>query len=134
METNRPGWATDVRPGDILVAGINFGCGSSRNGSQSLKALQISVVLAESISRIHLRNAVNTGLPTLVAPGISEFVEEGQELKVNIVTGEVKNLDTDAVLQAEPWEEGTPPYEILMAGGLEEYMKVKIKERGLIST
>ncbi len=134
MEANRPGWAIDVQPGDILVAGINFGCGSSRNGSQSLKALQISVVLAESISRIHLRNAVNTGLPTLVAPGISEFVEEGQELKVNIVTGEVENLATRAVLRAEPWEEGTPPYEILMAGGLEEYMKVKIKERGLIST
>ena len=134
MEPNRPGWATDVRPGDILVAGINFGCGSSRNGSQSLKALQISVVLAESISRIHLRNAVNTGLPTLVAPGISEFVEEGQELKVNIVTGEVENLATGAVLQAEPWEEGTPPYEILMAGGLDAYMKVKLKERGLIST
>ena len=134
MEANRPGWATDVRPGDILVAGINFGCGSSRNGSQSLKALQISVGLAESISRIHLRNAVNTGLPTLVAPGISEFVEEGQELKVNIVTGEVENLATGAVLQAEPWEEGTPPYEILMAGGLDAYMKVKLKERGLIST
>ena len=134
MEANRPGWATDVQPGDILVAGINFGCGSSRNGSQSLKALQISVVLAESISRIHLRNAVNTGLPTLVAPGISEFVEEGQELKVNIVTGEVENLGTGAVLQAEPWEEGTPPYEILMAGGLDAYMKVKLKERGLIST
>ena len=134
MDANRPGWAADVQPGDILVAGINFGCGSSRNGSQSLQALQISVVLAESISRIHLRNAVNTGLPTLVAPGISEFVEEGQELKVNIVTGEVKNLDTDAVLQAEPWEEGTPPYEILMAGGLDAYMKVKLKERGLIST
>ena len=134
MEANRPGWAKNVQPGDILIAGINFGCGSSRNGSQSLKALQISVVLAESISRIHLRNAVNTGLPTLVAPGISEFVEEGQELKVNIVTGEVENLGTGAVLQAEPWEEGTPPYEILMAGGLDAYMKVKLKERGLIST
>ena len=134
MEANRPGWAKAGQPGDILIAGINFGCGSSRNGSQSLKALQISVVLAESISRIHLRNAVNTGLPTLVAPGISEFVEEGQELKVNIVTGEVENLGTGAVLQAEPWEEGTPPYEILMAGGLDAYMKVKLKERGLVST
>ena len=134
MEANRPGWAKGVQPGDILIAGINFGCGSSRNGSQSLKALQISVVLAESISRIHLRNAVNTGLPTLVAPGISEFVEEGQELRVDIVTGEVENLGTGAVLQAEPWEEGTPPYEILMAGGLDAYMKVKLKERGLVST
>ena len=53
---------------------------------------------------------------------------------MNIVTGEVENLTTRAVLRAEPWEEGTPPYEILMAGGLEEYMKVKITERGLIST
>jgi 3-isopropylmalate/(R)-2-methylmalate dehydratase small subunit len=134
MEANRPGWAEEeVQPGDILVAGINFGCGSSRNGSQSLNALKIAVVLAESVSRIHLRNAVNTGLPTLVAPGISDFVEEGQRLEVNIVTGEVKNLDTGAVLQAEAWEEGTPPYEILMAGGLDAFMKAKLKERGLIS-
>ena len=134
MEANRPGWAeNEVQPGDIIVAGINFGCGSSRNGSQSLKALKIAVVLAESISRIHLRNAVNTGLPTLVAPGISKFVEEGQELEVNIVTGEIKNITTGTVLQAEPWKEGTPPYEILMAGGLDAYMKVKIKERGLVS-
>ncbi len=133
MEANRPGWSSEVQPGDILVAGVNFGCGSSRNGSQSLNALKIAVVLAESVSRIHLRNAVNTGLPTLVAPGITDFVEEGQSLEVNIVTGEVKNLDTGAVLQAEAWQEGTPPYEILMAGGLDAYMKAKLKERGLIS-
>ncbi|MEE1555092.1 MAG: hypothetical protein V1262_04135, partial [Alphaproteobacteria bacterium] len=63
----------------------------------------------------------------------SDFVEEGQRLEVNIVTGEVKNLDTGAVLQAEAWEEGTPPYEILMAGGLDAFMKAKLKERGLIS-
>lgn len=134
MEANRPGWAEDEeQPGDILVAGINFGCGSSRNGSQSLNALKIAVVLAESVSRIHLRNAVNTGLPTLVAPGISDFVEEGQRLEVNITSGEVRNLDTGAVLQAEAWEEGTPPYEILMAGGLDAYMKAKLKQRGLVS-
>jgi 3-isopropylmalate/(R)-2-methylmalate dehydratase small subunit len=134
MEANRPGWADEVQPGDILVAGKNFGCGSSRNGSQSLKALKIAVVLAESVSRIHLRNAVNTGLPTLVAPGIADFVEEGQSLEVDIATGQVKNLDTGAVLQAEAWQEGTPPYEILQAGGLEPYMKAKLKERGLVST
>ncbi len=135
MEANRPGWAvSEVQPGDILVAGINFGCGSSRNGSQSLKALGLAVVLAESVSRIHLRNAVNTGLPTLVAPGITAFVEEGQRIEVNIVTGAVTNLDTGETLQAEAWEEGTPPYEILMAGGLDAFMRAKLKERGIVSS
>lgn len=134
MEANRPGWAeNEVEPGDIIVGGINFGCGSSRNGSQSLNALGIAVVLAESVSRIHLRNAVNTGLPTLVAPGITDFVEEGQRLEVNIVTGMVKNLDTGGTFQADAWEKGSPPYEILMAGGLDSYMRKKLKERGLIS-
>jgi 3-isopropylmalate/(R)-2-methylmalate dehydratase small subunit len=134
MEANRPGWATsEVATGDILVAGVNFGCGSSRNGSQPLKALGIAVVLAESIARIHLRNAVNTGLPTLVAPGIVKFVEEGQRLEVNIVSGVVKNLDADTTLQAEAWEEGTPPYQILLAGGLEPFMRAKLRQRGLVS-
>ncbi len=134
MEANRPGWATnEVKPGDIVVGGINFGCGSSRNGSEPLKELGIAVVLAESIARIHLRNAVNTGLPTLVAPGISSFVEEGERLEVDIVSGVVKNLDQGTTMQAQPWEEGTPPYEILMAGGLDAYMRQKLKDRGLIS-
>ena len=134
MEANRPGWAeSEVQAGDILVAGINFGCGSSRNGSMPLKVLGIAVVLAESVSRIHLRNAVNTGLPALVAPGITDFVEEGQRLEVNIVTGEIRNLDAGTTLQAEAWEEGTPPYQIMMAGGLDAFMKAKLKERGLVS-
>ena len=133
MEANRPGWAEyEVEPGDIIVAGINFGCGSSRNGSQSLKALGISVVLAESVSRIHLRNAVNTGLPTLVAPGIMDFVDEGQRLKVDIVSGTVTNIDAGGSMQAEAWEVGTPPYDILMAGGLDAYMRAKVLERGLV--
>lgn len=133
MEANRPGWATtEVEPGDIVVGGINFGCGSSRNGSEPLKALGIAVVLADSIARIHLRNAVNTGLPTLVAPGISRFVEEGERLEVDITSGVVKNLDQGTTMQAQPWEQGTPPYEILMAGGLDAYMRQKLKDRGLV--
>ena len=132
MEANRPGWAeNEVKPGDIIVGGINFGCGSSRNGSAPLKVLGVSVVLADSIARIHLRNAVNTGLPTLVAPGISDLVDEGETLEVNITTGEVKNLDTGASMTAQAWAEGTPPYDILMAGGLDMYMEEKLKARGL---
>lgn len=134
MSANRPGWAdNEVKPGDILVGGTNFGCGSSRNASGPLKILGLGVVLAESVSRIHLRNAVNTGLPTLVAPGITAFVEEGQRLEVDIVSGEVKNLDTGKTLQAQAWEKGSPPYEIMLAGGLDEYMRDKVKKAGLIS-
>lgn len=133
MSANRPGWAEgEVQPGDILVAGTNFGCGSSRNGSGPLKTLGLAVVLADSVSRIHLRNAVNTGLPTLVAPGITSFVEEGQRLEVNIVSGEVKNLDTGKTMHAQAWEENSPPFEILMAGGLDNYMREKVKKAGLV--
>lgn len=133
MSANRPGWSSEVKPGDILIAGSNFGCGSSRNGSAPLKVLGIGAVLAESCSRIHLRNAVNSGLPTLVAPGIMDFIEEGQEIEVDIVSGVVKNLATSKQMQAQAWTEGSPPYEILMAGGLDIYMKEKVKRAGLIS-
>jgi 3-isopropylmalate/(R)-2-methylmalate dehydratase small subunit len=132
MSANRPGWVDEVKEGDLLVAGTNFGCGSSRNGSQQLKVLGIAVVLADSVSRIHLRNAVNTGLPTLLAPGVSGFVEEGQRLEVDIVSGVVKNLDTGKTLQAQAWPEDSPPFEILMAGGLDAYMKAKVKKAGLV--
>ena len=60
-------------------------------------------------------------------------MEEGQQLKVNIVTGVIRNLDTGDTLQAEAWEEGSPPYEILMAGGLDAYMRTKVRERGLVA-
>lgn len=126
MSANRPGWSSEVKPGDILVAGVNFGCGSSRNGSGPLKVLGISVVLAESIARIHLRNAVNTGLPTLVCPGITEAVEDGDQVRVNIVTGEVKNLTRATEIQAEAWPQDSPPFEIMMAGGFENFLRQRI--------
>ena len=132
MNANRPGWAGTVQPGDMVVAGINFGCGSSRNGSAPLKTLGIACVLAESISRIHLRNAVNTGLPTLVAPGIMSFVEEGQRLRVDIVSGEVRNLDTGTTMRAQGWAADSPPLKILLGGGLDEFMKRKVREAGLV--
>ncbi len=133
MSANRPGWSSEVQSGDIVVGGINFGCGSSRNGSAPLKTLGVACVLAESVSRIHLRNAVNTGLPTLVAPGITDFVEEGQELSVDIVSGEITNVTTGETMHGQAWEEGSPPFEILMAGGLDAFMQKKVREAGLVS-
>jgi 3-isopropylmalate/(R)-2-methylmalate dehydratase small subunit len=133
MRANRPDWARQVRPGDILIAGRNFGCGSSRNGSEPLKALGIAAVLVESVSRIHLRNAINTGLPTLVCPGILELADEGQTIRVDILSGQVVNLDTGAELRADSWQEGSPPHEILMAGGFMPFFTAKLREAGLIT-
>jgi len=132
MSANRPDWSAEVRPGDIMVAGVNFGCGSSRNGSQPLKVLGISCVLAESISRIHLRNAINTGLPTLVCPGIMAFVDEGDELRVDIVSGDVENLTRGGHIQAEAWPKDSPPFEILMAGGFDNFIQQRLREAGMI--
>lgn len=118
MQANRPGWAEQVEQGDILVAGRNFGCGSSRPAPRMLKALGISVVLAESIARLFLRNSVNSGFPALICPGITRAVEEGDILEVNIASGEVRNLTSGRALEAEAFPQGSPPYDILMAGGL----------------
>jgi len=132
MHANRPDWAKQVTPGDILVAGRNFGCGSSRNASSPLKILGIAVVLVESVSRIHLRNAINTGLPTLVCSGILDFVDEGQHLKADIVTGEVTNLDTGGAIQADRWPEGSPPFQIMMAGGFMPFFREKLEAAGRV--
>ena len=66
--SNRPEWVKQVKPGDIIVAGRNFGCGSSRNGAKMLQLNGVAVVLAESTSRIFMRNSVNVGMPTLCVP------------------------------------------------------------------
>ena len=132
MRANRPDWASQVRPGDILIAGRNFGCGSSRNGSEPLKTLGIAAVIVESVARIHLRNAVNTGLPTLVCPGILDLAEEGQTVRVDIASGSVRNLDTGATLDGDRWEADSPPYQIMMAGGFMPFFKDRLREAGLI--
>lgn len=129
MRANRPDWAAQVRKGDIMVAGVNFASGSSRNWARPIQALGIAVVLAESVSRIGLRNAINTGLPTLVCPGITGFVDEGEELEVDVVSGMVSNLNRGTTIQAQAWPEGSPPYQIMMAGGFTNYFKQKLAER-----
>ena len=134
MRANRPDWAAQVRPGDILTAGRNFGCGSSRNGSEPLKVLGIAAVLVESVSRIHLRNAINTGLPTLVCPGILDLAEEGQTIQVDILSGSVVNTDTGAELRADAWQPDSPPYQILMAGGFMPFFEEKLRSAGLIAS
>lgn len=133
MSANRPGWAGEVEPGDVLVAGRNFGCGSSRNGAAPLKTLGIAAVLAESVARIHLRNSINTGLITLICPGISGQVEEGEHLSLDLESGAVRILESGRELQAERWPEDSPPMEILRSGGFMPFFQNRLREAGLVS-
>ena len=123
MSANRPGWAEQVEAGDIIVAGKNFGCGSSRPAPRMLKTLGISVVVAETMSRLFFRNAVNVGFPVLICRGVDETFEEGDVGQVNVETGEVKNLTRGTALQGEALSPDTPPFQILRAGGLEPLLK-----------
>ena len=116
FSANRPGWSDDVRPGDILIGGKNFGMGSSRPAARSLKNLGLACLVAESINGLFYRNAVNFAFPALEAPGISKMFEEGQTAEVSFEDAEVTNVDTGEHCQTAPmpW----PLLAILKAGGI----------------
>ena len=84
----RPDFAKNVRPGDIIIAGVNFGCGSSREHAPlAIKAAGVSVVIAKSFARIFYRNAFNIGLPILEAEDAAEALSENDHVYVNLATG-----------------------------------------------
>ncbi len=117
LEAANPRFAPEVRPGDVLVAGRNFGCGSSREtAAEALRALGVGCVVAESLARIFLRNAVAIGLPVLVCPGVREAVQEGDPVEVDLAAARLTNLRTERTVQGNP----LPPLmrEILAAGGM----------------
>ncbi|OHD75055.1 MAG: 3-isopropylmalate dehydratase small subunit [Spirochaetes bacterium RBG_13_68_11] len=90
MEDARPGFAKTVARGDIIVAGGNFGCGSSREHAPiAIKAAGVSCVIAESFARIFFRNAINIGMPIIECPGIAAKVKEGDRLTVDLTAGAV---------------------------------------------
>jgi 3-isopropylmalate/(R)-2-methylmalate dehydratase small subunit len=122
-----PNWPKNVKPGDILVAGTNFGCGSSREPAPAaIKACGISCVIAASFARIFYRNAFNIGLPLLECTDIAKAVKEGDVLEVNVDTGEITGGSLAKPLFATP----IPPFmqDLLAAGGL---MKHVAKRLGL---
>ncbi len=125
MEPLDPEFPMKVKSGDIIVAGKNFGCGSSReHAPAALKELGISLIIAESFARIFFRNAISIGLPVLQCKGITEKCKSGDILEVNLVTGEIFNVTRNISLKAETLSKEL--LEILMAGGILEYLKVKI--------
>jgi 3-isopropylmalate/(R)-2-methylmalate dehydratase small subunit len=122
MEGIDPGFRGKAQPGDIIAAGRNFGCGSSREHAPiAIKAFGVPCVVAESFARIFFRNAINIGLPIAECPDAARQAQEGDELEVDFAKGEVTN-HTRAVTSAfEPF----PPQiqAIVDAGGLIPYAK-----------
>jgi 3-isopropylmalate/(R)-2-methylmalate dehydratase small subunit len=125
FEAVYPEFLQTARSGDIIVAGKNFGCGSSREQAATcLKYYGIQAVVAVSFARIFYRNAINLGLPVLIAPGITEFVAHGQALKIDLESGVIKNSDTGQTMTAQ----GMPEFvlEIITTGGLIPYLRKKL--------
>ena len=95
-----------VKDGDIMVAGVNFGCGSSREHAPvAIKASGISCVIAKNFARIFYRNAINIGLAILECPAASEGIDAGNEVSVDFDTGIITNVTKNETYQAEPFPE-----------------------------
>jgi 3-isopropylmalate/(R)-2-methylmalate dehydratase small subunit len=122
MEGIDPKFVPNVRKGDIVIAGTNFGCGSSREHSPlALKYAGIGCIIAESYARIFYRNAINVGLPALECLNITKAVEQGDLLDLDLSEGTVFNITRGTELKFIP----LPSFmlEVLNAGGLVPYLK-----------
>lgn len=122
MEGIDPDFSEKIEEGDIIVAGENFGCGSSREQAPLvIKHSGISCVVAESFSRIFYRNAINIGLPILLIPEVSDFVDEGDKVFVDVEKSFLRNKSNNKEIVGEKLSEFM--LEILDKGGLPEYIK-----------
>ena len=125
MEDIDADFVTTVRPGDIIVAHENFGCGSSREHAPvAIKASGVGVVVAASFARIFYRNAINTGLPIVVCPEAASEAQAGDRLRVDLAAGIVENLTQGKEYDAEAF----PPFmqELIDRGGLLPYVKSRV--------
>jgi len=129
MEHIDPGFAMRVEPGDIIVGGNNFGCGSSREiAPWAIKGAGISGVIAKSFARIFYRNAINIALPLLECPEAAEGTEEGDSLEIDLLQGEIRNLTRAKVFKAAPYPDFIR--ELVAAGGLVEYARRLLGQAG----
>jgi 3-isopropylmalate/(R)-2-methylmalate dehydratase small subunit len=117
-----PEFHRKVKPGDLIVAGINFGMGSSaEDAPRSLRDAGVAAVLAESISNIYLRTLINLGLPAIECAGISTLVQGGDDLEVDLESGTVRNLTKGTTGVFPPFSDHA--IAILEKGGLIPYLK-----------
>ncbi len=122
LEDVSPGFARKVTKGDILVAGWNFGCGSSREHAPAvIKAIGISIVVSASFARIFYRNAFNLGLPAVESPEASKAIRQGDRLRVSLADGWIEDLTIGRGYRFNP----VPPFmlDLIESGGLMEVLK-----------
>jgi 3-isopropylmalate dehydratase small subunit len=128
LEIALPEFAAEARAGDILVADVNFGSGSSReHAPAALKAIGVGAIVADSFARIMYRNAINLGLPAIEAPGVRRLFERGDRARIEMAAGRVTNVGSGESVSFPP----LPPHllELLEAGGLVETVRRRISAR-----
>ncbi len=125
MEDLDPNFLKKRQPGDVIVAGNNFGCGSSReNAPLAIKGAEISCVIAKSFARIFYRNSINIGLPILESPEAVEAIAEAHEVEVDLAAGRIHNLTTGASFIAQPFPQGIQA--IMAAGGMVGLVRARL--------
>lgn len=127
MEDADPLFVTKAKKGDIIVAGRNFGCGSSREHAPlAIKSAGISAVIAASFARIFYRNALNIGLPIFESEEAALKIKEGDEIEIDGQKGEIRNLSRGEVYSFIPF----PPFmqELISEGGLMNYVKKRVTD------
>jgi 3-isopropylmalate/(R)-2-methylmalate dehydratase small subunit len=125
----RPEFVEQVRAGGIIVAGRNWGCGSSReHAPENLKRLGIAAVVAESFGRIYFRNSVAIAFPNIACPGAHDAFDEGDEMELDLATARVRNLTRDVELQGQPY--APEMLSILEKGGLLNVLRERLAGQG----
>ena len=124
FESLEPEFPKEVRPGDFVVGGENFGCGSSREQApRVLKALGVQAVVAKSFARIFYRNAINIGLPIIECPEAAKGIDAGDEVEVDFDSGKIYNRTKGTEFQGQPFPEFMQ--KLIAAGGLVNYTNSK---------
>lgn len=127
LEDLDPAFVKQMKPGDIIVADDNFGCGSSREAAPvAIKAAGVGAVIASSFARIFYRNAINVGLPIFESPEAVAGIAQGDEVEVDAGAGVIRNLTKGTNFQMAPF----PPFvqEIIAKGGLLEYVEERLAQ------
>jgi 3-isopropylmalate/(R)-2-methylmalate dehydratase small subunit len=129
----RPDFAIGVQSGDIVVAGQNFGCGSSRQiAVEALQLCGVQAVVAESVARIHRRNSIALAFPIFSVVGITSLAEDQDEIEIDYAAGSVRNLTRGGALDVPPFPASV--LEVYAAGGISEVIRRRLAGMGFVPT